>query len=280
MGQAESIAYTDNFEERASSCLGDLVAMRRSCARFVNKVEQITAEHTRASEFSKRTELFQNLKEAARRSGLSDIPLAEGRALNSRFEALRGMYLTYYQELEYRAARRILAHDLPIESVFRSNNHSLLERELAQAKVTDESMVAFVGCGCLPWTAIAIHKSAGAQVTGFDRDPALVELGRKVIERLGYGESVRLQVAEGNSVAYGQFSHIYLAAMCDQKGVISKAIAKGVTQGGKLLIRSSRSPYQIFYPQADFSHIPEFIPVGRARCGSVDELETFIYQKA
>ncbi len=126
---------------------------------------------------------------------------------------------------------------------------------------------------------MGIHKLVGAQVFGFERNPALVELGQQVVQRQGLADSLRLEVAEGAAIDFGRFSHIFLAAMCDQKKAIAHRISHRVAGDCRLLIRSSRTPYQLFYPLLTERHIPEFELVGRARCDSADELESFIFKK-
>jgi len=252
----------------------------RGFISFLTKIDAILKQYQDARSFSERTNLFKALKEVARSSDISELPSQYAQILHARFGWLRDSYLAYYQELEQRAAHSFLEENLSLDLAFRSNNYALLEQEVARAKITRESIVAFIGCGCVPWTAMGIHKLVGAQVFGFERNPALVELGQRVVQRQGLADSLRLEVAEGAAIDFGRFSHIFLAAMCDKKKTIAHGISHRVAGDCRLLIRSSRTPYQLFYPLLIERYIPEFELVGRAHCDSADELESFIFKKA
>jgi len=252
---------------------------RRACTRFVTKVETMVSSAGNDLDLRERHEFFDALKRVAQDSGLDNVPHRLAKELGERFESLRGMYVTFYQELEYRAAQKIVANQENVESVFRSHNHALLRHEALEANISEEATIGFVGCGCLPWSAIALHQLFGADVYGFDRDHELVGLGGAVVERLGIQRAVRIHACEGDAIDFSQFSHVYLAGMCDQKLTIIERVSAGLRAGGKLLIRSSRSPYQIFYPQFTARALPGFTFMRMASCGEVEELETLIFEK-
>jgi hypothetical protein len=253
--------------------------LRRACARFVAKVESLVARPESVSDFTKRKELFEALKLAAEQSGLRGIPKHLSAKLGERFETVRAMYLTFYQELEYRAAQKILANKTSLESVFRSHNHDLLKQEIQSTGMGKGSVVGFVGCGCLPWSAIALHELVGAEVVGFDRDQALVQIAAKVVEALGGKGGVRVSGSEGEHIDYRPFSHVYLAGMCDQKLSVIRQVSAALAPGSTLLIRSGRSPYECFYLPFLERTLPGFAFAGTASSRGVDELETLIFEK-
>lgn len=279
MSQVEEVQIEAQLYGAYDTVNADEVFYRRVCARFVTKVETMIASAGGGLDFRKRKEFFDALKRAAQDSGLDNVPHPLAKELGERFESLRGMYVTFYQELEYRAAQKIVANQENIESVFRSHNHALLRQEALEANISKEATIGFVGCGCLPWSAIALHQLFGADVYGFDRERELVGLGGAVVERLGIQRGVRIHACEGDTIDFSPFSHVYLAGMCDQKLAIIERVSSGLRSGSKLLIRSSRSPYQIFYPQFTARALTGFTFMRTASCGEVEELETLIFEK-
>ena len=279
MSQAEIVRNETECRVAYDTAHADEVFYRRACARFATKVDAMITSAGSALDFQKRQELFDALKRTAQESQLNNAPPRFAEELEARFENLREMYITFYQQLEYRAAHKIVASQANVESVFRSHNYALLRKEALEAKICKEATIGFIGCGCLPWSAIALHQLFGADVCGFDRDRKLVGLGRAVVERLGMEKGVRLHACEGNVIDFSPFSHVYLAGMCDQKVAIIERISAGLRSGSKLLIRSSLSPYQIFYPQFAERNLRGFTFITTASTNEVDEFETLIFEK-
>jgi ubiquinone/menaquinone biosynthesis C-methylase UbiE len=75
------------------------------------------------------------------------------------------------------------------------NIESCIEEEFGSFRVTAESKVLMIGSGSFPMTPLLIAKRTGAEVVGIDIDEEAVELGRKVVERLGSGLRIRLENA-------------------------------------------------------------------------------------
>lgn len=68
-----------------------------------------------------------------------------------------------------------------------------IEKEFGRFTVTSDSKVLLIGSGAFPMTPLLIAKRTGAEVTGIDIDCDAIELGKKVIERLGPDLPIRLE---------------------------------------------------------------------------------------
>lgn len=73
------------------------------------------------------------------------------------------------------------------------NVESCIEKEFGSFQVTSDSTVLLIGSGSFPMTPLFIAKRTGAQVVGIDVDEEAIELGRRVIARLGSGLNIRLE---------------------------------------------------------------------------------------
>ncbi|MBB6689995.1 class I SAM-dependent methyltransferase [Cohnella xylanilytica] len=72
------------------------------------------------------------------------------------------------------------------------NIEACIEQEFGSFRVASDSRVVLIGSGSFPMTPLFIAKRTGASVVGIDIDEEAVELGRKVIDRLGRGLNIRL----------------------------------------------------------------------------------------
>ncbi len=68
-----------------------------------------------------------------------------------------------------------------------------IEKEFGSFTVTADSKMLLIGSGAFPMTPLLIAKRTGAEVIGIDIDREAVDLGRKVVERLGPYLPIRLE---------------------------------------------------------------------------------------
>nr|WP_174806335.1 SAM-dependent methyltransferase [Paenibacillus humicus] len=94
---------------------------------------------------------------------------------------------------KYRALK--LLEGAENDSGYFRNIEACIEEEFGSFTVTPESRVLMVGSGSFPMTPLLIARRTGAQVVGIDIDPEAVELGRKVVSRLGPELPIRLEAS-------------------------------------------------------------------------------------
>lgn len=92
---------------------------------------------------------------------------------------------------KYRALR-LLNGEADSTDYFR-NIESSIREEFGGVRVHSDSKVLLVGSGSFPMTPLYIAKQTGAEVIGIDIDAEAIDLGRKVIDRLGAGLRIRLE---------------------------------------------------------------------------------------
>ncbi|GAE28731.1 class I SAM-dependent methyltransferase [Halalkalibacter hemicellulosilyticus] len=93
---------------------------------------------------------------------------------------------------KYRALRLLENGEIDIADYFK-NIESCIEKEFGHFQVTADSKVLLVGSGAFPMTPLLIAKKTGAEVVGIDIDEEAIDLGRKVISKLGPDLSIRLE---------------------------------------------------------------------------------------
>lgn len=92
---------------------------------------------------------------------------------------------------KYRALR--LLNNQADETDYFHNIQSAIKEEFEGFNVHSDSKILLVGSGSFPMTPLYIAKQTGAEVIGIDIDAEAVELGRKVIDKLGEGMKIRLE---------------------------------------------------------------------------------------
>ncbi|MGM0714293.1 methyltransferase domain-containing protein [Brevibacillus parabrevis] len=73
------------------------------------------------------------------------------------------------------------------------NIESCIEEEFGSFQVGANSKVLLVGSGSYPMTPLLIAKRTGAPVVGIDIDEEAIQLGQKVVDRLGPGLPIQLE---------------------------------------------------------------------------------------
>lgn len=94
--------------------------------------------------------------------------------------------------MEKYRARRLLNGEADETDYFRNIESGIIE-EFGGFNIHSDSKILLVGSGSFPMTPLYIAKRTGAEVIGIDIDAEAVELGRKVIDRLGDGLKIQLE---------------------------------------------------------------------------------------
>lgn len=117
-----------------------------------------------------------------------------GSELPQLLDNLRKMSSLCVAIMEKYRALKLLAGETDKTDYFK-NIESCIEQEFGSFQVTADSIVLLIGSGSFPMTPLFIAKRTGAQVVGIDIDEEAIELGRRVVHRLGNGLNIRLEKA-------------------------------------------------------------------------------------
>ncbi|TYP76419.1 class I SAM-dependent methyltransferase [Paenibacillus methanolicus] len=98
------------------------------------------------------------------------------------------------------------------------NIESCIEEEFGGFRLTATSNVLMIGSGSFPMTPLYIAKRTGASVVGIDIDDEAIELGQRVVERLGGGLPITLTKAFVENLPYTQqATHIIFSSTIENK---------------------------------------------------------------
>ncbi|WP_281884782.1 class I SAM-dependent methyltransferase [Paenibacillus sp. YYML68] len=84
--------------------------------------------------------------------------------------------------------------------------------------LTSDSTVIWIGSGAFPMTALFLARQTGATIIGIDIDAEAISLGRKVVERLGAGLDIRLELAPAEQLPeIGKATHLIFSSTVPEK---------------------------------------------------------------
>jgi len=155
---------------------------------------------------------------------------------NSVIEAIVRFRNLYSLKLEIENAKAILASEDPWEVLKNfthfSNYLQLATTEYQGSGLNPGDTVVFLGSGPLPLTLIALCHWHGLKGIGIERDPDRAELSRKVLEKLGLPDQIR--IIDGNHFILplkNKCDHMMVAAAAEPKMEIFDYLAN-VLPGG------------------------------------------------
>jgi SAM-dependent methyltransferase len=100
------------------------------------------------------------------------------------------------------------------------NVESCIEQEFGAFELTSASKVLLVGSGSFPMTPLYLAERIGASVVGVDIDAEAVELGRRVVQRLGGGleQNIRLEHVPVEALPFtGEATHVIFSSTVEAK---------------------------------------------------------------
>ncbi len=100
--------------------------------------------------------------------------------------------------------------------------------------------------------AIALHRRLGVKVVGCDISPKMVEVGRKKVEKLGFGEWIRLEVGDSELLPFASdsFSAVTVAFGVRNFADLDKGLCemrRVLKRGGRLVVLEFSTPPNVVF---------------------------------
>lgn len=115
----------------------------------------------------------------------------------------------------------------------------VVEREEKLAGLEPGSSILHVGCGSLPFTALALARK-GYLVTAVDSDPASIAAARRFIEAEEPGADITLITGNGSSIDTSLYDAVWVSLNVSPKRDVLKHLLSGMREGAKLIYRNPR----------------------------------------
>jgi len=164
-------------------------------------------------------------------------------------------------------AHQVLAHERPVAALAALEEETrawaldrLMVAELAQCR-----HIAFVGCGPLPVTALALTRSTKAEITAIDCDPEAVEIARRIVAVAGAERRIRVEPGDATRIELPRGADAVVASVLtgvDRHGTEhdrTRAVSHLIDilpHGVKLVVREPRGLGWLLYPRSGLPSLP------------------------
>ncbi len=162
---------------------------------------------------------------------------------NSAFDAISTFRSQYTAELEAEQANSILESKDPWNTLtdftYLPNYIQLARTESRGAGLKPSDTVLFLGSGPLPLTLIVLCHQHGLNGIGIERDPERVELSRRVLDKLGLSNQIRIINGNHQTLPLEEMPElIMVAAQAEPKKEIFDHLASVLPAGTKISYRT------------------------------------------
>jgi len=133
--------------------------------------------------------------------------------------------------------------------------NKIIKNEVDLADITKDDHILCIGGGICPFSAIMLHQNTGAKVTVIDNDSACIPEARKVISRLGIGDSVHVTCQDGccADLSLSRYTVVHFALQVSPLESVFAQVQKRAADGTKLLIRRPKNHLCRLYSRLSLS---------------------------
>lgn len=127
---------------------------------------------------------------------------------------------------------------------------SMIAKEAYKAGLEPGSRVLHIGCGALPYTALALA-SLGCEVVGLDYNPRAVDRARQCIAAMSFSDRISIQAGDGLEVDLSPYDAIWVSLNVFPREKIIQRAADRLSEGASLLYRNPRGWLNYLYSPVD-----------------------------
>ncbi len=171
--------------------------------------------------------------------------------MNRALQLIRKFYVYIGARLETENALKILESDNPKETLdsfhFYERYIGLINNESQLAKFNEEKTFVFLGSGPLPLTLIMFNMVYGCKCIGIEIQEEVAELSRKVLEKLGLDDDIKIVVGDERSIADLEYDILMVAALAEPKERVFANIWEFIDENTPLIYRTYTGMRAILY---------------------------------
>jgi len=105
-----------------------------------------------------------------------------------------------------------------------------------------------------------MYQFSSAKVDCGEKNTISADLSKKVIDKLGYTDSIHIINQEGADIDYAQYSVILVALLAKPKDVLLKSIWSKCKSNTRIICRTSDSIREAFYETTESSLFDKYLP--------------------
>lgn len=141
---------------------------------------------------------------------------------------------------------RLVAHQKLIGMFYLKAYHVIVHKEIEMAEIGAQTRVLHIGGG-VPFTAIIIARSTGAEVVVLDNNPKVVDIARRCVGSYGLGDKIKVILADGMNFPASDFDAIIISLHVTPKEAVLSNVFATCQSGAKIIYRSSKKSFEAVY---------------------------------
>ncbi|MDH4317149.1 MAG: nicotianamine synthase [Desulfobulbaceae bacterium] len=220
----------EDFYECCRDCQDSVSIIKPRIIDFAYKIKAYSHKELSGMDLERLYGTYQLLDDLAHlQTGyyLAELILREPE-INRWLPTIRSYYTLFFSIHELQLARDILASKNPwgVVTSFPLYNRydTLIKNQMAAMSLTDNSKLAFIGCGSVPMSIILMSGKYNLTCVGIDCSPTAVELASKVIDHLGLSRSVSVLHGNESLLRSIDWNIVLVAALAEPKKLIFENI--------------------------------------------------------
>lgn len=150
----------------------------------------------------------------------------------------------------------------------------MVANEITLANVVKTDNILCIGGGCLPCTAILLHKKTGANVTAIDIDENAIKVSLKRLNKLGLDGKINILNTNGVEIDVKDYDLVHIALQVSPKDTVFEQVKNTAKNGCKILIRTPKKTISKGY--SDFKYTTEKF-AKQPRYSNIER--TYLYEK-
>lgn len=140
---------------------------------------------------------------------------------------------------------------------------TLVKNEINLGKISENDYVLFIGSGPLPITAILLNVFVKCKVDCYDEKKEYVGISRKVIEKLGLSNDIKIYNKQGQSLNDSSYTAIIVTLLAKPKDKILERVWDKTLPDTRIICRTSDGIRQLFYEQTNINLLNLYNPIDK-----------------
>jgi len=113
--------------------------------------------------------------------------------------------------------------------------------EIKLANIVENDKVLLIGCGIFPSEAMLIADQTKANVVCIDNSINAVNIAKKIVEKKGLSELVKIEYADGINYSVGDFDVIFIAINVWPIDLVFRNLSKNIKINTRVLCKSLKN---------------------------------------
>jgi precorrin-6B methylase 2 len=124
-----------------------------------------------------------------------------------------------------------------IGSIYENIIGNEYKKEITKFELSNSKKILHIGCGAYPITALILAKITSAKIVSIDKDPIVVKLAQKVVNKKNLQNKINIHLGDGQKYPIKNYDTIIVSSCSSPKNKILDNIFKNANPNTKIIVR-------------------------------------------